>query len=86
LENNRNLGIQKARYKSAHPNKIKMQNENSKFETLLIITLFSFCFFNLANAYNDQTTHPALTEEIVNLYNFYYPNSPITSEQKEWII
>jgi len=63
-----------------------MKNDNSKFETVLIITLFSFCFFNLANAYNDQTTHPALTEQAVDLYNFSFADKQLTSEQKEWII
>ncbi len=37
-------------------------------------------------AYNDQTTHPALTDEIVDFYNLVFSNNPLTSEEKEWII
>ena len=37
-------------------------------------------------AYNDKTTHPALTDEIVDFYNLLYPNTPITAEQKELLI
>ena len=36
-------------------------------------------------AYDDKTTHPALTEEAVNFYNLNF-NQKITDEEKEWII
>ena len=36
--------------------------------------------------YDDQTTHPALTQEIVDFYNSIYPENSVTSEEKEWII
>ncbi len=52
---------------------------------VLIFTLLGFCFIKVF-AYDDQTTHPALTDEIVDFYNFSFPNNQLTSQQKEWII
>ncbi|KKU94134.1 MAG: S-layer-like protein array protein [Candidatus Jorgensenbacteria bacterium GW2011_GWA1_48_13] len=37
-------------------------------------------------AYHPDTTHAALTDEIVDFYNYLYPNNQITSEEKEWIV
>lgn len=37
-------------------------------------------------AYDNDTTHPALTQEIVEFYNLSFPNDPITDEEREWII
>lgn len=37
-------------------------------------------------AYSESTTHPALTDEIVDFYNASYPDHKITIQQKEWII
>lgn len=37
-------------------------------------------------AYDDDTTHPALTQEVIEFYNLSFPNQPITDEQREWII
>ncbi|MEW6171360.1 MAG: hypothetical protein AB1472_07390, partial [Candidatus Omnitrophota bacterium] len=50
----------------------------------LIITLF-FVFVKNSLAYDDKTTHPALTQEIIDFYNVYFFQK-ITPEQKEWII
>ncbi len=46
--------------------------------SLLVSPIFSF-------AYDDKTTHPALTDEIIDLFNLYYPNSKFSSEEKELI-
>ncbi|MBI2515133.1 lamin tail domain-containing protein [Candidatus Wolfebacteria bacterium] len=43
-------------------------------------------FVGTALAYDDKTTHPALTDEIVDFYNLLHPDKPLTSEQKEWIV
>ena len=37
-------------------------------------------------AYNNVTTHPALTDEAVDLYNFFPTGAEITSQEKEWMI
>lgn len=37
------------------------------------------------SAYDDATTHPALTDEVVNFYNLS-SGSAITPEEKEWIV
>ena len=37
-------------------------------------------------AYDDQTTHPALTDEIVDFYNLSFSDKKLTAEQKEWIV
>lgn len=39
-----------------------------------------------ALAYDDDTTHPALTQEIIEFYNLSFPNDSITDEEREWII
>ena len=44
----------------------------------LIFPAFSF-------AYNDKTTHPALTDEIVDLFNLYYPGLKFSDAEKELI-
>ncbi|MBI2628250.1 MAG: lamin tail domain-containing protein [Candidatus Niyogibacteria bacterium] len=36
-------------------------------------------------AYDDQTTHPALTDEIVDFYNLF-SDVKLTSEEKEWVV
>ncbi len=43
-------------------------------------------FFVPVFAYDDTSTHPALTEQIIDLYNHFYPADPITPQQKEWVI
>lgn len=39
-----------------------------------------------ARAYDDRTTHPALTDEIVDFYNLLLPELPISAEEREWIV
>lgn len=40
----------------------------------------------LVLAYDDDTTHPALTDEIIDFYNLLHPNNSLSEEEKEWII
>src|SRR3989344_8825398 len=47
-----------------------------------IIFVF-FSFFNSAFAYSESTTHPGLTDEIVDLFNLYYPEHQISDVEKE---
>lgn len=58
------------------------------FKKIIILSLIFVLFFSFqsAFAYDDQTTHPALTDEIVDFYNLSFPNKQLTLEQKEWII
>ena len=43
------------------------------------------CLYNPVFAYDDLTTHPALTDEIVDFYNLFFDDK-LTDDQKEWII
>ena len=52
----------------------------------ITILLACLLFFNSVYAYNDKTTHPALTQEIIRLYNQNFPQAPISLEEAEWII
>jgi hypothetical protein len=63
--------------------------ENSrpiKFIKILFIggTLFALPFFMLA--YDDKTTHPALTQEMVELFNQKFQSLKVSDEDKELII
>ncbi|MEK7479449.1 MAG: hypothetical protein AAB634_02880, partial [Patescibacteria group bacterium] len=51
-----------------------------------VIFFFLFLFPGFVFAYGDTTTHPALTEVIVDEYNKRHPDKPIIPEQKELII
>ncbi len=42
--------------------------------------------FRVALAYDEKTTHPALTNEIITFYNLTHPESKITDEEKGWLI
>ncbi len=42
--------------------------------------------FNLVNSYNQDNTHPALTDEAVDFYNLNFPNNLLTEEDKYWLI
>lgn len=59
-----------------------------KLSTFFLIFSFFVSLFILqkTSAYDDQTTHPALSEEIVDFYNLSFPGYQLTSQQKEWII
>jgi hypothetical protein len=44
-------------------------------KTISLFLIFIFYFFNLFNfvlAYDDKTTHPALTQEIIEFYNLHF--------------
>ena len=49
---------------------------------LTLIPAFPVVMF----AYDDDTTHPTLTDETVDFYNALHPDAPLTSDQKEWLV
>ncbi|PJC70007.1 MAG: hypothetical protein CO014_00920, partial [Candidatus Tagabacteria bacterium CG_4_8_14_3_um_filter_41_8] len=51
----------------------------------IAIFISSFLITRAVFAYDDKTTHPALTSEVVDFYNLNF-NQRITTEEKEWII
>lgn len=57
---------------------------------LILLFTFSVLVIGVRNytsfAYDDKTTHPALTDEIVDFYNLSSPDKKLTSQQKEWIV
>ena len=53
------------------------------FFAILIIS--SVLIARAVFAYDDKTTHPALTNEAVNFYNLNF-DKKLTNEEKEWII
>lgn len=53
---------------------------------ILIIFVSAILIFNSVFSYDDKTTHPALTDEIVDFYNLNFPDNPLTAEEKEWIV
>ena len=57
---------------------------------LFSLIIFIVLFFNYSNnnslAYDDKTTHPALTDEIADFYNLSFSNKQLTSQEKEWIV
>jgi len=55
------------------------------FSVIVLFLSAAFSFSELF-AYDDQTTHPALTDEIVDFYNLLHPGVPLTAEQKEWVV
>ena len=54
--------------------------------TVFVLALGLLSGGRVVLAYDDETTHPALTDEIVDYYNLVFPDNTITPEQKEWII
>lgn len=58
-----------------------------KLITTCALVLFSFVFVpHFAFAYDGATTHPALTNEIVDFYNLTHPESKLTDEERGWLI
>lgn len=49
------------------------------------VLLWAVCSAQAVFAYSDDTTHPALTQEIIDFYNRSFPGS-VTAEEAEWII
>ena len=57
-----------------------------KIILLLIIGIgCSSIFYKTVFSYDDKTTHPGLTDEIVDFYNFS-SQTKLTDEEKEWIV
>jgi len=58
--------------------------ENGKFITIILILtgMLSIPVFN-SSAYDDQTTHPALTQEIIKLFEVQYSQYQFTDEEKK---
>ncbi|MEK7603693.1 MAG: hypothetical protein AAB461_01055, partial [Patescibacteria group bacterium] len=48
--------------------------------------LSAFFFAFSAFGYSQNTTHPALTDEIVDFYNASFPDNKINYEEKSWLI
>ncbi|MBI4120022.1 MAG: lamin tail domain-containing protein [Parcubacteria group bacterium] len=48
---------------------------------LVVLLPPSFVF-----AYSEKTTHPALTDEIVDFYNLSFPNSKLNNSEKELVV
>ena len=53
------------------------------FISILIIS--SLLMARAVFAYDDKTTHPALTDEAIDFYNLYFEKK-LTSEEKEWTV
>ncbi|MFH1188381.1 MAG: lamin tail domain-containing protein [bacterium] len=53
---------------------------------LFLIVFMCFGGAKSVFAYDDATTHPALTDVIVDMYNLLYPGDAFTAAEKEWII
>lgn len=45
-----------------------------------------FVLANIAFGYDQQNTHPALTDEAVDFYNLNFPEDPLTEEDKSMLI
>ncbi len=59
----------------------------SRGAQLFVVLIFCFVFLpypGVVSAYDNLTTHPALTQEVVDFYN--NGGNSITAEEKEWII
>ncbi|MDO8592495.1 MAG: hypothetical protein Q7R92_01815 [bacterium] len=62
---------------------------NKKFVRLasLILSILLLEFLPAKTlAFSEETTHPALTEQIIEFYNLAYPDDQITDEQKALIV
>ncbi|KKU37732.1 MAG: hypothetical protein UX53_C0044G0010 [Candidatus Azambacteria bacterium GW2011_GWB2_46_37] len=56
-----------------------------KLGILLFIFAGVFLFSQISKSYDDKTTHPGLTDEIVDFYNLSFGDK-LTDEEKEWIV
>src|SRR3990167_7087069 len=62
--------------------------ENHRFVKYFTILLGGMLFFGIPlflMAYSDETTHPALTDEIVDHFNRFYPERALSASQKELV-
>lgn len=63
--------------------------ENGKYQKLILSSFLLAVLLILpvfCNAYSDETTHPALTNETVDVFNYYYPNLKISSKQRSLVL
>jgi len=59
--------------------------ENRRIIKYILIFIIFILPFNFILAYSDTTTHPALTDEIIDLFNHYYPDLKISDQEKALI-
>ncbi len=57
-----------------------------KTYTILFIVASILVPTGFVDAYDDETTHPALTSEIVRFYNILHPEKKLTPQEKAWIV
>ncbi len=63
-----------------------MENRKSlKFQFIIFLMGIIFIPFFNVYAYDDKTTHPALTQEIIKLFEYHYPQYEFTASEKELI-
>jgi hypothetical protein len=62
------------------------QRRGTVFFLLPIFVLLGVLIPILLLSYDDKTTHPALTEEMVELFNKAYPHRALTPEEKELVV
>ena len=55
-----------------------------RFSSLYLLVIFAL-FPAPIFAYDDKTTHPALTNEIIELFNYSYPDLALSSEEKIFV-
>lgn len=62
--------------------------ENGKYRKLiflsLILAILTLPVFSYA--YSDETTHPALTNETVDVFNYYYPELELNEEERNFVL
>lgn len=52
----------------------------------MVCAIVSVAYGAEVYAFSDTTTHPALTEQTVEFYNKMYPNTPLSNDEREWLI
>ena len=57
-----------------------------KYVSCVLFVLGFILFFHTASAYDSKTTHPALTNEIIDFYNLTHKGSELTNEEGSWLI
>src|SRR3989344_2898781 len=55
-----------------------------RFSSLYLLVIFAL-FPAPIFAYDDKTTHPALTNDIIELFNYSYPDLALSSEEKIFV-
>jgi hypothetical protein len=60
--------------------------ENSKYIKYLIIFLFSLILPSFCFSYSQETTHPALTQETVRVFNKHYPNLSLSDKETSLVM